>query len=191
MELKSILLQKKSVILKRWFDMVLETYPADSVSFFKNQKDKFANPVGAAIVEGIEKIFNELLAREMNPGTVGMFLDNIIRIRAVQDFTPAEALAFIFSLKKVVREEAWAEIQANGLTEELFAFESQIDDLSLISFNIYMKCREKIYEIKANEARDSTFRLLQRANLMTEIQEQGPDPEDVKLINIKRKEATK
>ena len=34
-----------------------------------------------------------------------------------------------------------------------------------------MKCREKIYDIKANEARSMTFRLLQKAQLIVENQE--------------------
>jgi len=33
---------------------------------------------------------------------------------------------------------------------------------------VYMKCREKIYEIKANEARNMTFRLLQQAKLIAD-----------------------
>jgi hypothetical protein len=52
------------------------------------------------------------------------------------------------------------------MSEQLSAFDSTIDDLALYAFDIYMKCREKIYELKANEAKNATFRLLQRAKLM-------------------------
>jgi hypothetical protein len=34
-----------------------------------------------------------------------------------------------------------------------------------------MKCREKIYELKANEARNMTFRLLQQAKLIVDDQD--------------------
>jgi hypothetical protein len=69
----------------------------------------------------------------------------------------------------------------------LLLFESKIDDLALLSFDIYMKCREKIYELKSNEVRNMTFRLLQRANLICEIQDQEQDsgPETVLTQNIK------
>jgi len=41
--------------------------------------------------------------------------------------------------------------------------------MALISFDIYMKCREKIYELKTDELRRMTYRLLQKANLVREV----------------------
>lgn len=188
MNLKDVLSEKRSAILKRWFDVILETYPADTSIFLKKQKDRFANPVGATISQGIENIFDELL-QGGDMEKVSPFLDNIVRIRAVQDFTPSGALTFIFNLKKVIREELESEADKTPILKDLTALESRIDDLALLSFNIYMQCREKLYDIRANEVKSSTFRLLQRANLICDIQDQEPDSEDNKLINIKRKEA--
>ncbi|MEW6409109.1 MAG: RsbRD N-terminal domain-containing protein [Nitrospirota bacterium] len=163
MELKNLLLEKKSSILRKWFDMIVETYPPETAIFLKNQKNRFANPVGYTISQGIEHIFEELL-NEVDSDRVSPFLDNIIRIRAVQDFNPSQAIAFIFLLKKVIREEMESDPEFNsgrekGLAEELLALESKIDDLALLSFDIYMKCREKIYELRANEVKNMTFRL--------------------------------
>ncbi len=194
MNLKEVLSEKKPSILKRWFDVILETYPADTAKFLKTQRNPFANPVGSTISKGIENIFDELLEGG-DRDRLDPFLDNIIRIRAVQDFTPAQALAFIFLLKKVIRDELDKEM-CGQLSDELSAFESKIDDLALLSFDIYMKCREKLYDIKANEVKSRTFRLLQRAKLITDTetdegQEQGPDLKGNNLIDIKRKEATK
>jgi len=190
MNLKDVLSEKRSAILKRWFDVIVETYPAETATFLKNQKDRFANPVAAAVSHGIENIFDELL-QGADTERVSPFLDNIIRIRAVQDFTPSGALAFIFLLKKVIREELGSEADKAPILGEMITLESRIDDLALLSFNIYMQCREKLYDIRANEVKSRTFRLLQRANLICDIQdqEQEPDSEDNKLINIKRKEA--
>lgn len=184
MNLKNLLSERKSAILKRWFEMILETYPADTSNFLKNQKNPFTNPVGHTIFQGIEELFNELLnGIDSDPDSFKTpFLDNIIRIRAVQDFTPSQAIAFVLLLKKVIREELKNDPtlnllqgnsgRENGIIEELLALESKIDDLALLSFDIYMKCREKIYELKANEVKNMTFRLLQRANLVCETAEQ-------------------
>jgi len=158
----------------KWFDVIIECYPPETALFFKNQKDRFANPVGSTIFQGIEKIFNELLYGE-NPDNISQFLDNIVRVRAVQDFTPSQAIAFIFLLKKVIREELRQEIEENKLYGELLAFELKIDNLALSAFDIYMKCREKLNEIKANEVKNMTFRLLQQANLICELKEQESD----------------
>ena len=57
------------------------------------------------------------------------------------------------------------------MTEELTAFDSAVDDLALFSFDIYLKCREKIYELKAKEATNMTYRLLQQARLIVDNQD--------------------
>lgn len=170
MNLKNHLMGKKTAILKKWFDAIADTYPGDTADFLKNKKAQFTNPVGYNIAEGIEGLFDALL-QGMIPNTVSTFLDAIVRIRAIQDFSPSEALSFIFQLKKVVRQELGEVLSNRELAAELTVFESAIDDLALFSFDIYMKCREKIYELKANEAKNMTFRLLQKARLIDEPQD--------------------
>jgi hypothetical protein len=39
-----------------------------------------------------------------------------------------------------------------------------------------MECREKVYQIKANETKNRTLRAFARAGLVTEVPEEGPDP---------------
>jgi hypothetical protein len=65
--------------------------------------------------------------------------------------------------------------------DEMVAFEEQIDQLILLSFDIYVKCRERIYELKTDDVRRMTFRLLRKANLICEIQEDGSSPEETVL----------
>jgi RsbT co-antagonist protein rsbRD N-terminal domain len=171
MNLNDYLIEKKSAILKKWFDAVVETYPNETSTFLKKQKAQFTNPVGYTLSEGIEHLFDALL-QGMIPDTVSRFLDSIIRIRAIQEFSPSEAVSFIFQLKKVVRQELGKEIlDQQGIAEELVVFESAVDDLALFSFDLFMKCREKIYELKANEAKNMTFRLLQQARLIVDNQD--------------------
>ncbi len=171
MKLKEHLTEKKTDILRKWFDAVAETYPNETSTFLKKQKAQFTNPVGYTLSEGLEQLFDALL-RGMLPDTVSRFLDSIIRIRAIQAFTPSEAVLFIFQLKKLVRQELGTEIlHQQGIVEELAAFDSATDDLALYAFDLYMKCREKIYDIKANEARNMTFRLLQQARLIVDNQD--------------------
>ncbi len=171
LEFKNQLLTKKSAILKKWFDAVADTYAADTAGFLKKQKAQFTNPVGYTLSEGLEGLFDALV-KGVILDSVSTFLDSIIRIRAIQDFTPSEAVSFIFQLKKIVRQELGNEVvQQQRLIEELAAFDSSIDDLALYSFDIYIKCREKIYELKANEARNMTFRLLQQAKLIVDNQD--------------------
>jgi len=184
MSLKLILLEKKDVILASWFDRILDTYPAETAKFLKNQKDRFANPVGQTIHEGIEGIFHELVRGGESEKASG-FLDAIIRVRAIQEFTAAQAVAFIFFLKSIIRDGIKDTPLSAELVEELASLESQIDSLVLIAFDIFMQCREKLYDIKANEMRNMTYRLLQQANLVTEIEGAG---KETNFISIPKKE---
>ena len=171
MDVKGQLTVKKTAILKKWFDAVAETYPDNTASFLKKQKAQFTNPVGYTLFEGLEGLYESLL-KGMIPDTVKLFLDSIIRIRAIQEFAPSEAVSFIFVLKKIVRQELGSEVlQQPRLNEEMTAFESSVDELALYAFDIYMNCREKIYDLKANEARSMTFRLLQQAKLIVDDQD--------------------
>jgi len=162
-----LLAHKKSALVKRWFDIVMEPYPADTSGILKNQKKQFTNPVGYTISHGLENIFDKLI-NEQGADFEGMvpFLDSIVRIRAVQDLKPSQALSFVFHLRNAIREELASE--AKEFCAEMATLESRIDAIALISFDIYVQCREKVYELKANEVKNRTFRLLQMANLVSE-----------------------
>ena len=90
------------------------------------------------------------------------------RIRAVQDFTASQATAVILKLKKILRDCLADELRDASRLKELLAFESRIDQLSLLAFDLYMNCREKIYEIAAHETRNQTFRAFKRAGLIVD-----------------------
>ena len=184
MELVKQLAQKKSTIVKIWFERVVNTYPIDTAQFLKSQADPFANPVGRTIYQGLVALFDELL-KEMDHNVMRSLLDPIIRIRAVQNFSPSQATSFIFFLKNVVRDNIRDNLKEEDFQaqhfSELLLFESKIDELSLIAFNIYMNCREKIYELKANEMKNRTFRAFERAGLVREIPVEQPDLDNINI----------
>jgi len=180
MVLEHVLVQKKDAILEKWFHMILDTYPADAAGFFKRDKDRFSNPIGYTISQEIKNLYEELL-NDMNTDRLTACLDNIIKIRAVQDFPPSQAIAFILLLKKAVREEAANELKESQTFEELLKFEAKIDTLLLLALNSYMKCRERVFEIRMNEVkaeRERAFTLLERTNLVHWQPEVEPKPKN-------------
>jgi hypothetical protein len=174
--LEELLSQKKSTIVRKWFEVILASYPDDSRRFLRSQRNRFANPVGHTISQGAEALFEGLL-RGMVPQETSAFLDNLIRIRAVQDFSPSQAVAFIFQLKSVIRDALRNEIREKAVNDALIKFESRIDELGLLAFDIYMRCRQRLYELRANEMRRSTIRLLKKTKLFYDIEQQDPDME--------------
>ena len=177
MNLETILTQKGPTILSKWLELILETYPADAQRFLKKQKNRFANPVGTTIKSEAENIYQELL-RGMDPERLSLFLDGIIRIRAIQDFTPSQAISFVFLLKNIIREEVGKEVREQQLLDEMMIFESRFDEAALLAFDIYMKCREKVYEIRATEAKNQVSRLLLKAGLTCEIPDWSREPDE-------------
>lgn len=178
-KLKEILEDKKSTISKRWLNAIMATYPNDNSGFLMNQGDRFANPVGYTFSKGIDGII-EVLVKGEDFADGLPFLEDIIKVRAIQDFTPAKAVGFIFHLKTIVREDLRKEMRQNQIHDELLEFESKIDDLALTAFDIYVKYREQIYELRTDELKRMTFTLLKKANLMSEIPVQEFEHKDQK-----------
>jgi hypothetical protein len=165
MSLLEQLARKKKVIVKAWFDGIVASYPVDTAQFLKGQKDPFANPVGQTTLNNLEPLMDHLL-NEADPQAVRGLLDPIIRIRAIQDFTPAKAVGWIFDLKEIIRK-ASGTLDGRHL-KELRELERHIDQLGLLAFDIYMQCREKIYDLKANEMKARTYNAFARAGLIKE-----------------------
>lgn len=167
MKLEGLLQQKGPAILERWRLLIRETYPPETAKFLGSKKDQFANPVGHFIRHGTEAVLDQLLG-SMDREAVRECMDPLVRIRAVQDFDPSEAVDFVFSLKKAVRKEMGGEIEKKGLSGELLELDSRIDTLARIAFDMYAKCREQIYEIRIKEIKKRSAVLLRRMNTLND-----------------------
>ena len=129
-------------ILDRWVEQTIAAYPAQMRSFLRDEDDPFRNPAGNTIKESLRAILNELLAATMDEKAVGSSLDALLRLRAVQDLTTADAVRFIFDLRAIVHE-------VTGTVD--LVLESRIDSLALSAFDQFMVCREQITELRIKE----------------------------------------
>jgi RsbRD-like negative regulator of sigma factor len=173
MQLKKLLEDKKSSIVKKWFEFVIETYAPDAAIFFKSQRDNFANPVGGTTRSSLEKLYDVLLERN-DVDSITATLEPLIKIRAVQDFSPSQAVGFLFSLKTIIRDELKKDLKKID-PADLASVDSSIDALALIGFDIFVQCREKIYSLKTNEERSKIYTAFARAGLIKEIEADEPD----------------
>lgn len=143
----------REAIVREWLAWVLAEYPEQSSRFFRSELDPFRNPVGHALRQGLAVLVDEL-TDGFDPAKVTPVLDEIVHIRAVQDFSASQAVGFIFLLKPVLRKHL-----AGAALERL---ERRIDALALAAFDLYMQCREKAAEIRVQEARRRVY-LLEKA----------------------------
>lgn len=182
MDLKEQLLRRKGNLVQAWFDLLLETYPVETARFLRREKDRFANPVGSTLYRGIEGLYEALL-QGVNRDEINRLMESIVKIRAVQEQSPSRAVGFVFLLKQLVRQELAVEIRGGRISlDDLSRLESEIDDLALISFDMYAACREKLYNIRVDQLAGRTERLLQRAKVLADSSDPEPDPTESALI---------
>ena len=177
MELATLLQQKRDAILGKWFDLIAGSYPRATSEFLAKQADRFRNPVGHAITQSIGSIYDQVVAA-MNRDELLHALDGIIRIRSVQDFSPSEAVAFVFQLKAVIRDAMDGQLQGSERWDDLVDLESRIDRVALLAFEKYTECREKLHEIRSRQIESGTTKLRERAKAKSAVpqhKEEGID----------------
>ena len=160
MELSKLLEKQRPAILKKWLDEIFDTYPADTSRFLKGENDRFANPVGHTIAANAERVLNGLM-KKADTASLAAFLEQIMRIRAVQDFTPSQAVSFINSLKTVITGQLKTELHKYNLGDEWGEFENRIDSLSQCAYELHTEMKRRIDIIRTKEL-DNSERFLKR-----------------------------
>jgi len=158
-----LLVKNKTEIVKRWVKLTESTYADKTCDFLARVKDPFANPVGHAICQSAGEIVDHLCCG-YEEQTLAKALDEILKIRSIQDFAPARAVCFIFFLKQAIREFLKDQAPSIQLYEEFLEFEVKIDNLILLAFNMHMLNREQVYQLKANELRKRSEKTLEIIN---------------------------
>ena len=151
------LAQKRDAILEQWLGQTLASYPSQTARFLRDENDRFRNPVGHTLKVGLVTLLEEITG-EMDRAKIEPALESIVRLRAVQDFTPAQATGFVFALREILN----GKLAGGGPP----TWHKRIDELALLAFNLYTKCREEIGEIKIRERRRKVYvreRISQRA----------------------------
>ena len=163
MTLGTLIQKKQESIIQRWLDDVLATYPEDGAAAFGRQRDRFANPVGHSLRAGTRGIVESLLD-EVDREKVGHYLGEIIRIRAVQEFSASRAVGFVFGLKSAIRAELGAAVTDPDIAPALAELEGKIDRIALTAFDIFVQCREQVCDLRVNEMKRRFSWVVDRMN---------------------------
>jgi len=143
---------RRAAIIDRWKALALAVYPERGAQFIVGEPDRFRNPVGHIVGESLAVLYDGLLA-DAPAEEMRRALDGIVRIRAVQDLSPSAAVGFVFLLKQAIGEElSGSETGLHGEIDGIDLYE-RIDRLALEAFDIFMQCREQIYELRVREIR--------------------------------------
>jgi hypothetical protein len=138
-----IVMASSDALVEQWLAQTIESYPHLTAGFLASERDPFRNPAGHALRSSMSALVEELLGN-WEAERIAPALDAIVRLRVVQDFTPSQAVGFVFLLRPILL----ATNPARPAT-----IEARIDQLALMAFDQYVKCREQIEEVRANEVR--------------------------------------
>lgn len=152
----SLLATRRAAIVALWQERTLQGYGGGASGFMLQERDRFRNPAGHIIRQSLPALYDALVAGEA-AASAERALDDIMRMRAVQDFSAAQSVSFIFVLKDIMRDEARREGCRGADLSGLGAFERRIDEMAILAFNLFMKCRERIRNIKARELSRRTY----------------------------------
>jgi len=132
-------------IVEAWFTKAIGIYPEpvrDGLMQAIKTPDRFRNPVACGLRESLEVLASEV-AGDMDPNAIIAAMDGIIRIRAVQQCSQDEAIAFAPQLGDVIREQR---------AEALFPHsEQRVRRLADYARQQYAACRKDVARIRQRQ----------------------------------------
>lgn len=169
--LKRVVDERRELILERWTERVLASYPKDSGRLLRETRDPFRNPVGSSIAAAVGPLLDAVTTGAPDEAAFAA-LDTILRVRAVQELGPADALRFLLELRGIVRHEL-ERIADDDRREALARLDRNVDEMVLAGFEVYVRCREEIWRIRTDEIRRRSTKVLERLDLWRTIRDGG------------------
>jgi hypothetical protein len=164
---------EREQILAKWNEAVFATYPLNTTGFARTQEDQFRNPGGHAIRLALEEVYNAVSGQLSSEKLLRDSLEMFVKLRAVQNFTPVQALGVMYLLKPLLRERILPACLQNGLLDEYLEAESRLDTAALLACDIYAASRERIFEERIGEIKRQHAQIVRWARKKDEAGEEG------------------
>jgi hypothetical protein len=173
---QGLLSGKTEELAQQWYERVLATYPDQTAKFLRSQPDPFSNPVGSSTFGALTELVDGLVGDGDIP-SLRPAVDRVVRIRALQDFSPSQAVGFVFELKQVLRSFlSLLTLDEKERREAMDHLEVRIDALALLAFDVHSECREQIYRLRIDEVKGVSRDYLE--HLRAERKAGGGEPDD-------------
>ncbi len=173
MQLSQLIQDNKAAVVEKWLDQLLSSFPPETQKIWKKNKDRFTNPVCCTFQDSMEAMVDGLVTWN-DAEALAKALNEVIKIRAVQDVAPGKSLAFIFGLKKVLREMFGGKADAG----ELGVYDTRLDNLALMAFDIYTRNREQVFCMRIDEFKHAHHMAFRKAGIICESPRQALGLED-------------
>jgi hypothetical protein len=180
MTLSTLIKANKKHIIHAWRANALDVYPEDARRFFGGGRDRFGNPVGQTLAEEMSDILDAMTTTR-NPESWASCLTRTLKIRAVQDMRPADALKFIFHIKTVLGGVLRDSLDNDAIQKSFADFDANVDAMALFAFEIYAKHREKVFEVRISDVKRQVSHLLKRSAFFTNDEEVTSEEESISI----------
>ncbi len=163
MTIVDVIKEKKTVIADRWLEEIYATYQDEAARFLRSKKDQFANPMGHAIRTGTHGICEQVFG-DMDVEILCAHLQEIVKMRAIQDMAPSQALSFVFLLRKAMADVLDTKDKNENEVAAIMEYDHRVDQVALFAFDIFTKCRQQIYDMRINELKRSMASVVKLVN---------------------------
>lgn len=166
MDVLDALLRKRDQIKKLWLERILEEFPLETARILSRSKDPFTNPAGVLLEVGSAELVDAILDQphiDALPDTC----HRLLKLRAIQEQKPSQALGFLTRLRPVCRRLA-----PTGDHSEM---DRRIDAALLLAVDCYLAHREHLGEVRIAELKRSSQSMFRRfqGDLGNSFEEEG------------------
>lgn len=166
----------KAVLLQKWVDKYYAAYPLGSTGFVRTSTDRFKNPIGIITQTSLNTLYDAVIGEDIELADVHNALNELIKLRAIQEMPASRAVGPMAQLKSLFKEEVFDELVKENkdlkvlqeIFEEFFMVAARIDGLLLVSLDLYAEDREKVYNLRVEEIHRSQSQVVRWAKLREE-----------------------
>ncbi|MDR1659234.1 MAG: RsbRD N-terminal domain-containing protein [Desulfovibrio sp.] len=149
----------KEEMLRLWAEAVYAASPFDAKGLLRTVTDPFGNPGADMIREAAGALYGAVAGEETTVADVKAALERFVKLRAVQQGAPSQALGIFYLLKPIMRGLLLPHCTAPEDVNAYLAAESRLDSLALLAFDMYMAARETLAESRVEEIRSQHAQL--------------------------------
>ena len=151
----SALAEVSDEFAQEWLACTLRTYPEPTGGLLREAGSPFRNPVGSTLRAALVGLTRELFGG-FDRQRVTALIDTVVRLRAVQNFPPAEVTEFVPLARRAVNRLVEAGTPRLG-AGTLDVVSARIDDLLPIADECLARCRDDLRAIGERAARRRVF----------------------------------
>ncbi len=155
--LKNICNENKDKLLLLWLNDFFNHHKLDDIGVSRTIDDKFLNPVAFTIKAATAELLPAILGEDIDPENIKFHINEILKIQAIQQLSPAQALLPIINIKSHILALI---TEKNEYLREYLEISQRLDTLLLMAFDIFTQEKEKIYRIRVNELKSAQSQIL-------------------------------